>query len=141
MSRERKLTKQQKRQRRGRKQQPQDARADVVADTAAVFTCSKETADDFTYQCQRRREDLQMDLDFTRVALDIWRDQPGQGPPLTDLLTALAAEHERHFAAILELGRGFAALAAQNIHEHLEPPEKYRDFVRKKLFADAFPQT
>ncbi len=141
MSRGPKLTKQEKHRRTGRNKQPEDARADVVADTAAVFTCSKEIADDFAYQCHSRAEDLEMDLDFTRVALDIWHDQPGQGSALTDLLTALAAERERHLAAILELGRRFDALAAQDIHEHLDPAEKYRDYVRQRLFPDSAPQT
>jgi hypothetical protein len=125
---------------RQRKRQ-QRLQADVVQDTAAVFTCSTEIADDFAAQCESRREELEIDLAFNQVACEIWAGRLGRSQDLADALSALAAERQRHLDAIAELGRRLAALAADEAlaHQHLDPVEEYRELVRQRLFPDPSP--
>lgn len=112
---------------------------DVVVDTAARFACSRTIAADFAAECDRRSDDLEIELDFNRIALHFWRDRPGQGPALIELFTALAAERERHLAVLDDLARRFAEIADQDVHEHLEPIEPYRDHIRQQIFPDLPP--
>jgi len=107
---------------------------DVVRDTAAVFTCSSRTAADFASQCNSLREDLACDIAFNRVAHEIWTGRPGRAEELAAALDAFLAERQRHEAALAELSRRFATLADESIHEHLDPPEAYRDLVRQRVF-------
>jgi len=82
------LSKEDKRRRRHRRQaQRQD---DVVHDTAARFTCAAETADDFTYQCAHALEELDINLLFHRLALEIWNERPpARAQRLVDALEEL----------------------------------------------------
>src|SRR3989304_543757 len=70
-----KLTKTEKRARRLHKDaQALDA---LVKDTAAVFRSSSETVEDCATECDRRRDDLEADLKYRRLASHIWRWRPG----------------------------------------------------------------
>jgi hypothetical protein len=137
MSRGRKLTKAEKRGRRetrDRKQQQEQKMDDVVQDTAARFTCSTETADDFAFHCHDRAADLDLDLTFARLAYEIWQDKPQ--PSLVAALADLVAEEQRHHDALVELGRRFDALVSEQGHHHLDPPESYRPLIRQRLRPD-----
>jgi len=114
---------------------------DVVRDTAAVFTCSSKTAADFAAQCNSQREDLACDIVFNRLAHEIWIGRPGRAEELAAALEELLAERERHEAKLAELGRRFGALAAEDLHEHLDPPEAYSDLVRQRVFEAPPPHT
>jgi hypothetical protein len=113
---------------------------DVVLDTAAVFTCSEKVAQDFSSQCDERLAELESDVAFNRVAQDIWAGRPGRAAELASALAALVAERERQIRTLTELGARFAALAADDsFHEHIDPVEPWRDFVRKRLFPETIP--
>ena len=109
---------------------------DLVRDTAAVFTCAVETAGDCAYECERRLEDVDSDLNYRRLAHDIWKDRTGRVEALTSAMADLITENERHRQAITELSQRFELLAKQeDFHEHLDAPESYFDLVRTRLFA------
>jgi hypothetical protein len=112
---------------------------DVVQDTAARFTCSTKTAADFAAQCLSRREDLDCDIIFNRLAHEIWVGRPGRAEELAAALADLLAERHRHDAALAALGQRFRALAQEERHEHLAPPEDYRALVRQRVFEDPLP--
>jgi hypothetical protein len=118
---------------------PQQLEDDVVRDTAAVFTCSHKTAADFAAQCHSRREDLACDITFNRLALEMWTGRPGRAAELAAALNALLAARQRHDDELASLGRRLSALAEENLHEHLDPPEAYCDLVRQRVFESPPP--
>lgn len=104
---------------------------DVIRDTARVFTCATETAEDCATECERRLEDVDADLNYRRVPHDIWSARPGRVQVLATAMAELITENERHKKVIAELFQRFEELAAQqDFHEHIEPPDKYLDVVR-----------
>jgi len=136
MSRGKQLTKAEKRRRRGQSPQTSAETFDaLIRDTARVFTCALETAEDCATECERRRGDVDADLAYRRLAHDLWRERPGHVQTLAAAMADLITENERHRHAITALGRRFDTLAAQeDLHEHLDSPEHYYDLVRTRLF-------
>jgi len=126
----------QKRQRRKDEQTEEVRYEDVVVDTAGQFTCSTKIADDFAYQARSRIEDLESDLAFNRVAVEIWKDRPGRAAVLAEALAAFLAERERYYEALVQLRDRFEVLARDESfqHEHLEPVEPFQDLIRRRVF-------
>ena len=111
---------------------------DVAEDTAAKFTCSTRIAEDFAEQCQSRLDELEAELEFNRVAVEMWDGRPGGAVVLSEALAALRVEREREREALMALRARFDALSEEgSYHEHLDPVDQWRAFVRKKLFPDA----
>lgn len=139
MGRRSNISKAEKRKRR-RKNETEAARFDaLVRDTAATFTCSADIVGDFAYQCESRRDQVECDLAFNRLALEMWHDRPGW-TDLANALEAFAAERQRHLDALTELGTRFASIAADpsraEQHEHLDPVEDYHELVRSRILPD-----
>jgi hypothetical protein len=108
----------------------------LVRDTAGVFTCDVETADDCACECERRLEDVDSDLNYRRVAHDIWKERDSRAEALVAAMADLISENERHRQAIAELFQRFELLAKQrDSHEHIGAPEDYFDLVRSRLFG------
>ena len=130
------LNKEQKRRRRHRREaQRQD---DVVNDTAARFTCAAETADDFAYQCAQAQQQLDIDLLFHRLALEIWNERPARAQRLVDALEELLAERMRYRQTLQRIGQQLQRLADDPaFHIHLDPPEAYRELVRSRVFPQS----
>ena len=143
MSRSRKKNPSRSEQRRRREQRQVDDEKNIIIDTAATFTCSVHTAEDFAFQCERVREDVQIDVDFNRLAHEFWAEHTeGPGKELADALAAFLAERERFAAAVAALKPHFDRLAVEEgEHQHLDPVERYRELVRLKLFPDHPPVT
>jgi hypothetical protein len=66
--------KKQKRQRREEHEREQEN--NIVAHSAATLSCAADTAADFAGQCTEDREDLELDLPYLHLGLEIWREQP-----------------------------------------------------------------
>ena len=111
---------------------------EVVADTAAVFTCLQMIANDFAYQCGDESENVEADIAFNKVALEMWSERTGRAQDLVAALVALADARERHRQMLIETRNRFIAIADdESTHEvHLGPPEAYRDLIRKRLFPE-----
>jgi hypothetical protein len=81
------------------------------------------------------QEELELDLPFLHLALEIWRESPQAPPALVAALEALLTERLRHQQAIHQIRQRLEALAADpSLHIHLDPSDAYRDLVRNRLF-------
>jgi hypothetical protein len=110
---------------------------DVVKDSAATLTCAAETAGDFAYQCTHHQEELDFDLPYLHLALEIWRESPQAPPSLLAALDELLTVQLRHRETLIRLAQQFEQLAADpSLHIHLDPIEHYRELVRSRLFAE-----
>ena len=103
---------------------------DDIRDTVSVFACASETSEDCATECERRLSDVEADLNYRRVAHDIWKGRTGRVQVLVTAMADLITENERHRQAIAELLRRFDALADQHLHEHIEHPENHLEIVR-----------
>lgn len=124
-----------RRQQRDRQRQEQD---NVVLDSAATLTCAAETAADFAGQCaQQQEEDIQFDVSFLNLALEIWGERPEPSTqPLLRALQDLLQERQRHMQALQALGAQLERLAEDpSLHIHLDPIEHYQQLVRDRLFS------
>jgi len=110
---------------------------DVVKDSAATLTCAAETAGDFAYQCTHQQEELDFDLPFLNLALEIWRVSPKAPPSLLAALDELLTEQLRHRETLIRIGQHLEQLAADpSLHIHLDPIDHYRELVKNRLFAE-----
>ncbi len=134
-SRGKKLTKAQKEARRLDKD-AQELEA-LVTDTAAAFRSSREIVEDSATECDRRRADLEADLKYRRLALEIWHGRSG-AEPIASAMADLIAENERHLVAIEQLCRRFDDLSRNPpCHETLGPDVVPDDLIRRRLFSDS----
>ncbi len=124
----------QKRQRRQQHERQQEH--NVVEHSAATLSCAAATAADFAGQCTQDLEDLDRDLPYLRLALEIWREQPqSTTEALLAALEELLSERLRHQQALNQIGQQLEHLAADpSLHIHLDPIERYRELVRQRLF-------
>lgn len=134
MSRREKKPSRTERQARGRQREDQELEK-LVRNTAATFRSSFETGRDGAAECHNRRDDLITDLNFRRLTCEIWRGRPG-AEALVAAMNDLAAETERHLAAIEQLSRRFDDLT-ENVtwHETLSTDLVPDDLIRRRLFA------
>jgi hypothetical protein len=125
---------QEKNWRRQLEKKRQDA---VVNDSAATLSCAAEAAGDFAYQCTHQQEELDFDLPYLHLALEIWRESPQAPPSLLAALDELLTVQLRHRETLIRLAQQFEQLAADpSLHIHLDPIEHYRELVRSRLFAE-----
>lgn len=128
-----KLSREDKRWRR--EQRDHQRQQDVVQHSAATLTCAAETAGDFAGQCAHDQEELELDLPFLRLALEIWRENPQSTQVLVAALEELLNERLRQQEALNRIGQQLQHLAADpSLHIHLEPLDGYRELVRSRLF-------
>jgi hypothetical protein len=59
--------------------------------------------------------------------------------PSTQKGGTLVADDVPDLHALAALGARFAALAALDDHEHPDPPETYRDLIRRRIRPDLYP--
>jgi hypothetical protein len=128
-----KLSRENKQWQRRRETQRQN---DVVQHSAAVLTCATETAGEFAYLCTSAQEELDLDLPYLRVALEIWREQPNPcTQPLVAALDDLLTERRRHRDALNRIAQQLEHLKADpSLHIHLDPIDRYREWVRLRLY-------
>jgi hypothetical protein len=125
-------------ERKEREQEQQRELDEIVEDMAMRYTCALETARDFADRCSDQLDDLEYELDCSKIAIDFWSNAPAHTSALVDALRELAAEQERHAAVIADLHRRMIELATNEaVHHHLEdePPEYYHDQLRLRLFT------
>lgn len=123
-----------RRQQRDKQHQEQE---NVVLDSAAILTCAAETAADFAGQCADQEEELQLDLSFLSLALEVWGEQPQQATqPLLKTLQELLQERQRYSQALEVLRAQLERLAEDPaLRIHLDPIERYQQLVRDRLFS------
>lgn len=114
---------------------PTEAERDkaLVDNVTRIFTCFTEIAHDFGHQCGANLEDLECDIDYNRLALEMWSGGPGRAPELIEVLSDYLALRERHQAALTAIQPRLAALLATPAHDHLDPPDHWREVVRQRI--------
>jgi len=106
-----------------------------VKNTAVTFRSSFETGRDGAAECNNRRNDLLMDLNFRRLTCEIWRGRPG-AEVLVAAMEDLVLETERHLVAIEQLCRRFDDLTEHGTwHETLSADLVPDDLIRRRLFS------
>src|SRR5438477_67643 len=119
--------------RRQRRERKLDA---AVAATTAILTCSRDLAHELDAQCELRDDDVEFDLGYAQLALEIWRPHATEGArALVEVLIELIAELQRHQRAVGALRDRLAELELRDSHEHLEPAEHFAELVYRRLFA------
>jgi NAD(P)H-hydrate repair Nnr-like enzyme with NAD(P)H-hydrate dehydratase domain len=119
-----------------RDQRDRELENNVVEHSAAVLTCATEAADEFVTICDRSLENLEEDLVYLRLALEIWAQRPELAQPLRHSLEELLLILTNHDKAIRRLKPELKRLAADPApHVHLDPVEQYRQLVRERLFT------
>ncbi len=126
------------RQKRQAERAPLEFQA-LVEDTTATYTCSHEMAVDLLWQAEHALEEVEGDLFFNQLALDVWRGHGEKAPELIRALIDLMTERQRHQAALSSLKVRFETLQETDVHEHLEPEEPFYELVRERM-AELEPQ-
>lgn len=109
---------------------------DVVEHSAAVLSCATEAADGFVGVFERSLENLDGDLAYLRLALEIWAGHPELAQPLRDSLEELLQALTVHDKSLKDIKQKLERLAADpDPHVHLDPVEQYHQLVRERLFA------
>jgi hypothetical protein len=121
-------------EKRWRRQLEKKRQDNVVNDSAATLTCAAETAGDFAYQCTHQQQELDFDLPYLRLALEIWRESPLAPPSLLAALDEMLTVQLRHRATLVRLAQQLAA--DPSLHIHLDPIEHYRELVRSRLYPE-----
>jgi hypothetical protein len=107
---------------------------ELIENTAQTFTCTHEIANDFAYQCSDQAINLEADILFTQIAIEIWDQKSAPiTVPLVKTLKELLIAREHHYKNLLELETQFKRLVELNEHEHLEPLDPYTDLIRGRL--------
>jgi hypothetical protein len=107
---------------------------ELVELTAQTFTCAHEIAIDFAFQCRDQIIDLDGEIIFNEIALEIWNQQ--HSPSTTSLVKVmkdLLTERDRYRKKLSELETQFNQIIELNLHEHLEPIDPYIELVRARL--------
>jgi 5-carboxymethyl-2-hydroxymuconate isomerase len=113
----------------------------VVAHTAGVVTSFRGIADELHYLCDAAIADLEGDLRYTGLGVEVWTGRSEAAKALVEALTALLRAQQAHRRALVELRSRFAALLATGHQETLDPPEAWEDLVHKRLFPAGSPLT
>jgi predicted nucleic acid-binding Zn-ribbon protein len=107
----------------------------VIEDTASTYTCSHAMTTDLLFQAEQAMEDLEGDVFFNQLALDIWRAHADKAPELFRALSDLVTEREKYRLALSSLRDRLEVLGDAQIHEHLEKEETYIELIRDRLMS------
>jgi hypothetical protein len=109
----------------------------LVQHSAAVLSCATEAADEIAGVCDHLLEELEVELPYLRLALEIWNEHPELAQPLRAVLVELLQASVSYNQALHKAGQQLQSLAADPApHIHLEPIERYRRLVRERLFSE-----
>lgn len=106
----------------------------MVAHTAGVVTSFRGIADEFHDLCDAAIVDVEGDLLYTGLGVEVWTGRSEAARALVEALTTLHQRQQAHRAALVELRSRFAALLATGHQETLDPPEAWEALVHKRLF-------
>jgi hypothetical protein len=109
---------------------------DLVEHSAAVLTCATEAADEFVGVCDRCIEELELDLPYLQVALEIWAEHPEFAQPLRHSMQQLLLVLTGQYKALKDIRQELQRLAADPApHVHLDPVERYHQLIRERLIT------
>lgn len=109
---------------------------DIVEDSAAVLTCATEAADQFASVCDRFLEELELELPYLQVAMEIWAEHPELAQPLRHSMQQLMHLLTSQETALKDIKQELDRLATDPApHVHLDPVERYQKLIRERLFT------
>ena len=106
----------------------------LIADTVATFTCATEITHDFLHQCVDELESLDCQIDYNRLAIEMWGGHQGSVTELVDALSDYLSAREHHRATLTTLQQRLTSLSTTANHEHLDPAQ-WRDAVSKRVLS------
>ena len=113
---------------------------DVAQDNAAVLTCSSKAATEFIVIGEHYLKDLELDIPYLQVALEIWAEHPELAQPLRSTLEELLQALITHCQTLKDINEKFEQLAADpGPHIHLDPVERYQRLIKERLFSPSPP--
>lgn len=114
---------------------------DIVEHSAAVLTCATQAADELVGVCDGCLENLELELPYVRVALEIWAEHPELAQPLRHSMEQLLQLLTQQYQALKDIKQDLERLAADPApHIHLDPVERYHQLIRERLIT-AHPAT
>ena len=109
---------------------------EIVERSADVLTCATEAADAFVGVCERSLEELDVDLAYLGIALEIWSEHPELAQPLRRTLQQLRLTLEAQQKSLQHIKQDLEGLATDPApHIHLDPVERYHPLIRERLIA------
>jgi len=137
MTRRNKGNRKREEKRARREQRDRQRDEDIVQHSASVLSCATEAADEIAGVCDHLLEELEVELPYLRLALEIWNEHPELAQPLRAVLVELLEASVSYNQALHKAGQQLQRLAADPApHVHLEPIERYRQLVKERLFCD-----
>jgi len=113
---------------------------DVAQEHAAVLTCSTKAAAEFIVIGEHYLKDLELDIPYLQVALEIWAEHPDLAQPLRSTLEELLQAMITHCQALKDINEKFERLAADpGPHIHLDQVDRYRRLLNDRLFSASPP--
>ena len=107
----------------------------MLKEIADAFSCSTRIATDFADQCELNRDNLEADLAFSDLALEVWQGRPGV-EHLVTTLADLRATRQRHFEVIAVFVERLRQLAAADVHVHLTSDDINPGLVHQRIYPD-----
>ena len=108
---------------------------DVAQHSAAVLTCATKAARQFVVIGKHYLKDLEVDIPYLEVALEIWAQNPELAQPLRSTLEELLQEMISHCQTLKAINAKFEGMAANpGPHIHLDPVDRYRRLISERLF-------
>jgi hypothetical protein len=111
---------------------------DVAQESAEVLICATKTAHEFSVLCDHYTDDLECDIPYLRVALEIWAEHPELAQSLRSTLEELLQALNTHCQTLKGLRQRLEILATEHATDvHLDALERYRRLIRERLFPEA----
>ena len=108
---------------------------ELIADTTRIFTCFTTLTHDFLHQCVDQIDRVECDIDYNRLAIQMWTGGPGRADDLVAVLSDFVALRERYHAALSALRPRLDELLAIPTHDHLEPADRWHELIRKQVLS------
>jgi len=111
---------------------------DVAQESAEALSSATKAAHEFSVLCDHYTDDLECDIPYLQVALEIWAEQPGLAQPLRSALEELLQALTTHCQALKDIRQRLEILAAEHASDvYLDALEMHRRLIRERLFPEA----
>jgi hypothetical protein len=109
---------------------------DVAQESAEALSSATKAAHEFSVLCDHYTDDLECDIPYLQVALEIWAEHPDQ--PLRSTLEELLQALTTHCQVLKDIHQRLEILAAEHASDvHLDAFERHRRLIRERLFPQA----
>jgi hypothetical protein len=108
---------------------------EVAQESAAVLTCATKAAHEFVVVGEHYIKDLECDIPYLQVALEIWAEHPELALPLKSTLQELLQLLTTHCQTLKDINKKLEILAADPGPDiHLGAIDHYSRLINERLF-------